>query len=144
MKKLSKIIAACFSVALILGIYSCTSDTEYLKFTQDGEVLYTGAIDSLTIFPGKNRVKVQGLIIGDPKVTEVRVYWNSNKDSISIPVNRTSNIDEVSTIIDGLEENIFNFVVKTFDAEGNSSIPISKTAEVYGDRYIASLFNSTF
>lgn len=141
MKKLSKIIVACFSVALILGIYSCTSDTEYLKFTEGGEVSYTGAIDSLKIFTGKNRVKVQGLIIGDPKVTEVRVYWNSNKDSISIPVNRTANVDEVSAIIDGLEENIFNFVVRTFDAEGNSSIAVSQTAEVYGDRYIASLYN---
>ena len=141
MKNLNKIILACFSIALIFGIYSCTSDTEYLKFTEGGEISYTGAIDSLVIFPGKNRVKVQGLIIGDPKVTEVRVYWNNNTESISIPVTRTANIDQVSAIIDGLEENIFNFVVKTFDSEGNSSIPVSQTAEVYGDRYIASLFN---
>lgn len=141
MKNFRNIIIAVFAISAVLGIYSCTDDDEYLKFTEGGEISYTAAIDSLEIFPGQNRVKVQGLIIGDPKVTEVRVYWNSNKDSVSIPVNRTANIDTVSIIIDGLEENIYNFVVKTFDDEGNSSISVSQTAEVYGDRYIASLFN---
>ncbi|UOB17967.1 DUF4998 domain-containing protein [Abyssalbus ytuae] len=141
MKKLKQIIIVVFTISIVLGIYSCTSDTEYLKFTEGGEISYTATIDSLKIYPGRNRVQLDGLIIGDPKVIEVRVYWNSNKDSISIPVNRTANIDLVSTIIDGLDENIYNFVVRTFDAKGNKSIPVSQTASVYGDRYIASLFN---
>ena len=141
MKKLKHIIIAVFAISIVLGIYSCTDDTEYLKFTEGGEISYTGAIDSLQIYPGQNRVKVEGLIIGDPKVSEVRVYWNNNRDSISVPVNRTQGVDEVSFIIDGLEENVYNFTVRTLDADGNKSIAVSQSAEVYGDRYIASLFN---
>ncbi|KJD34691.1 hypothetical protein PK35_02715 [Tamlana nanhaiensis] len=141
MKKLKNIITACCILVMAVVIYSCTSDTEYLKYTEGGEISYTAAIDSLEIFSGQNRVRLEGLIIGDPKVTEARVYWNNNSDSISIPVSRTGNVDAVSQIIDGLDESIYNFVVKTFDAEGNSSIPVSQTAEVFGDRYIASLFN---
>ncbi len=141
MKNFRNIIIAVIAVSTFLGIYSCTDDKEYLKFTEGGEISYSAAIDSLKIFSGKNRVKVQGLIIGDPKVTEVRVYWNNSKDSISIPVNRTANIDTVTAIIDNLDETILNFVVKTFDDQGNSSIAVSKTVEVYGDRYIASLLN---
>ncbi|MFV0564883.1 MAG: DUF4998 domain-containing protein [Flavobacteriaceae bacterium] len=127
--------------AIFIGVYSCSDDTEYLKYTKGGEVSYTGAIDSLEILPGQNRVLVKGLIIGDPKVTEVRVYWNSRTDSVTVPVNRTSGVDVVETIITGLAENVYNFEVRTFDAQGNSSIAISRSAEVYGDRYIASLFN---
>lgn len=141
MKKLKHIIIAVFAIGLVLGIYSCTDDTEYLKFTEGGEISYTGAIDSLEIYPGQNRVKVEGLIIGDPKVTEVRVFWNNNRDSISVPVTRTEGIDKVSFIIDGLEENVYNFTVRTLDEDGNKSIAVSQSAEVYGDRYIASLFN---
>lgn len=141
MKKIKNIIATCCILVIAVVIYSCTDDTEYLKYTEGGEISYTATIDSLQIYSGQNRVKLEGLIIGDPKVAEVRVYWNNNNDSISIPINRSGNIDAVSQIIDGLDESIYNFVVRTFDAEGNSSIPVSRTAEVYGNRYIASLFN---
>ncbi|MDN3667556.1 DUF4998 domain-containing protein [Algibacter miyuki] len=141
MKKIRKSIALLLLVCITAGIYSCTSDKEYLDFTKGGEISYTAAIDSLKIAPGKNRVALKGLIIGDPKVSEARVYWNNNTDSVVVAVNRTAGIDVISTIIDNLEENVYNFVVKTFDADGNSSIPVSLSAEVYGDRYVESLFN---
>lgn len=126
-------------LASILSIFSCTGSDEYLKFTEDGEISYTGKIDSLKIFPGHNRVKVQGLVISDPKVAELRVYWNNKKDSVVVPIIRTTGIDAVSTLVEGLPENIYNFQVRTFDAEGNGSISQNVTAEVFGERYQASL-----
>lgn len=123
----------------ILGIFSCTSSDEYLKFVEGGEVSYTGKIDSLKIFSGRERVRLEGLIISDPKVSELRVYWNTKKDSVVIPINRTSGVDVVSTIIENLSENIYNFEVKTFDAKGNSSIIQNVTTQTYGARYQASL-----
>jgi len=142
MKNSRKIIAAISAIILVLVIYSCTSDTEYLKYAKGGEISYSGAIDSLQIMPGKNRVKVEGLIIGDPKISELRVYWNNNMDSLVLPVIRSTGIDSISTIIEGLEEKVYNFVVRTFDNNGNSSIPVSLSAEVYGARYLASLLNT--
>lgn len=126
-------------LGIILGIFSCTSSDEYLKFVKDGAISYTGKIDSLKFFPGRNRAKIEGLIVSDPKVNQLRVYWNNKKDSIVIPINRTSGVNEVSTIIENLPENIYNFEVRTFDAKGNSSIAQNVTAKTYGTRYQASL-----
>lgn len=123
----------------ILSIFSCTSADEYLKFTEGGAISYTGKIDSLKFFPGRNRVKVEGLIISDPKVAEMRVYWNNKKDSAVVPINRTSGVDAVSTIIENIPENIYNFEVKTFDAKGNSSVSQSVNVQTYGERYQSSL-----
>ncbi len=141
MKNLRNILIAVFVVLSALIINSCTSGDEYLKFTEGGAISYTGKIDSLKLFPGRNRLEVQGLIISDPKVKELRIYWNNKKDSVVVPIARTSGIDEVSKIIDNLAENIYNFEFRTFDAKGNSSIAVTASAEVYGDRYINSLIN---
>jgi hypothetical protein len=126
-------------LGLILSVFSCTNADEYLKFTEGGPISYTGKIDSLKFFPGRDRVKVEGLIISDPKVSELRVYWNSKRDSAVVAINRTSGIDPVSKIIENLPENIYNFEVKTFDAKGNGSVSQYVTAQTYGTRYQASL-----
>lgn len=139
MKNLRNILVATFVMVLLLIIHSCTSADEYLKFTENGEISYTGKIDSLKIFEGRNRVKIKGLIISDPKVSELRVYWNTKKDSVVIPINRTSGVDIVSTFIENLPENIYNFEIKTFDTKGNSSVSQNATAQTYGERYQASL-----
>lgn len=141
MKNLRNILVTAFVIALVMIIHSCTSADEYLKFTEGGEISYVGKIDSLKFFPGRNRVKIQGLIISDPKVTELRVYWNNKKDSVVVPINRTSGVDAVSTIIENLPENIYNFEVRTFDKLGNTSIPQNRTVQVYGERYQESLGN---
>ncbi|PHR89267.1 MAG: hypothetical protein COA80_17315 [Leeuwenhoekiella sp.] len=124
-----------------LSIYSCSDGEEYLKYTEGGEISYTGKIDSLKIYPGRNRVKVEGLIISDPKVTEVRIYWNVKNDSVVVPVNRTAGVDTVSVEIDNLPENVYNFEIRTFDKNNNQSVAVFESAEVYGDRFQNSLFN---
>ncbi len=126
---------------LIVSIFSCSDADEYLKYTEGGEISYTGKIDSLKIFPGRNRVMLEGLIISDPKVTQLRAYWNSKADSIVVPIVKTTQIDTVSAIIEGLDENIYNFEIRTFDADENSSIPQFATQEVFGERYQESLNN---
>lgn len=140
MKNLRNILVTAFAMAIIVLIHSCASSADdYLKFTEGGAISYTGKIDSLKILPGRDRIKVKGLIISDPKVSELRVYWNTKKDSVVIPINRTSGIDEVSSIIENLPENIYNFEVKTFDVKGNGSISQYITAQTYGQRYQESL-----
>ena len=127
-------------LVLFVGLWSCTSvDDAYKEFVKNGEISYTGKIDSLHIYAGKNRVNVKGLIISDPKVTEVRVFWNTGRDSIVVPVTRTSGQDVVDVIINGLEENIYNFEVRTYDKLGNKSIPVNKVGNTYGQRYQATL-----
>lgn len=125
---------------LTAGLWSCTSmDDGYKDFIKNGEISYTGKIDSLHIYAGKNRVNVKGLIISDPKVSEVRIFWNTGKDSVVVPIIRTSGVDVLDVIIDGLEENIYNFEVRTYDKVGNKSIPVFKIGNTYGERYEATL-----
>ncbi|WP_051621160.1 DUF4998 domain-containing protein [Leeuwenhoekiella sp. MAR_2009_132] len=138
--KLTKIVL----LVLLTVLGSCADVAEmddFKDFTADGEINYSEKVDSLKIFSGKNRAKIQGIVDADPKITEFRVYWDSKKDSVVVPITRSIGIDTLEVIISDLPENIYNFEIRTFDSQGNSSIPVSATGEVYGERYQATLFN---
>ena len=45
-----------------IAIFSCSDEDEYLKYVEGGEISYTGKIDSLKVYPGLNRVKIEGSI----------------------------------------------------------------------------------
>lgn len=126
----------------IAGLGSCTTmDEEYKDFIKNGEISYTGKIDSLHIFSGHNRVQVNGLFIADPKITECRIFWNNKEDSLVVPVTRTQGVDVLSVIIPNLAENNYNFEVRTYDKLGNKSIPVTSIGKTYGERYQLSLIN---
>jgi hypothetical protein len=126
----------------IAGIGSCTTmDEGYKDFIKNGEISYTGKIDSLHVFSGHNRVQVNGLFMADPKITECRIFWNNREDSLVIPVTRTQGVDALKVIIPNLTENIYNFEVRTYDKLGNKSIAVTSIGKVYGDRYQLSLIN---
>lgn len=141
MNTIKKYFAQAFAFLLIAGaISSCTSmDEGYKDFINDGEISYTGKIDSLHIYSGKNRVKVEGLIISDPKVSEVRIFWNNRRDSVVEPINRTAGVDQLSVVIPNLVENIYNFEVFTYDKIGNRSVAVSQIGITYGVNYEATL-----
>ncbi|MCH7400987.1 DUF4998 domain-containing protein [Belliella kenyensis] len=120
---------------------SCSEMDSYLRFVEDGEKLYTGKVDSLQAFGGKNRILIKGLFMSDPKVTDCVISWNAGQNYIQIPVNRTQGVDTLSYLIEGLEENNYNFEVITLDKDGNKSISSFISGTVYGDRYKESLNN---
>lgn len=128
-------------IGLAVGFYSCSDMDEYKGYMDEGEITYTGKIDSLTVFSGKNRVMVQGLFTADPKINEAHIYWNNREDSTVVPVNRTAGVDTMRHIIDGLQEKVYNFEVITRDSRGNKSLPVNTNARVYGERYQNSLNN---
>ncbi|WP_257666342.1 DUF4998 domain-containing protein [Parapedobacter tibetensis] len=123
------------------GFLACSKMDDYKKYTVEGEVSYTGKVDSLKIYSGKNRVLVEGLLSADPKIIECRIFWNSRNDSISVPITRSGNIDTLRVLIENIEENVHNFEVVTYDREGNKSITVNRIGTVYGERYQASLYN---
>ncbi len=53
------IVLALLVVGLV--IFSCSDEDEYLKYVEGGEISYTGKIDSLKVYPGLNRVRIEGL-----------------------------------------------------------------------------------
>lgn len=141
--KIKKYFLHSFVVLLaIAGLGSCTTqDAGYENFIKNGEISYTGMIDSLKIYSGHNRVQVNGLFIADPKITECRIFWNNRKDSLVIPITRTQGVDTLRVIIPNLAENIYSFEVRTYDKLGNKSIAVTSIGKVYGERYQMSLIN---
>ncbi|MBE8722215.1 DUF4998 domain-containing protein [Sphingobacterium pedocola] len=127
-------------VVISLYLASCTKSNDFLKYLEGGEITYTGKIDSVVVFSGKERVYVRGLFLADPKVVKLKVYWDNRGDSIEIPVVRTANIDTLKLPIP-IKEGVHNFEFITFDAAGNPSLPVFKTGTSYGSRYISGLIN---
>lgn len=126
---------------LAVGFSACSEMDDYKDYVKDGEITYTGKIEDVEVHPGHNRILLTGLLKSDPKITAVKLYWNSKDDSLITPINRTAAVDTVSLLLVNMEENVHNFIFYTVDDQGNLSIPKNQTGKVYGDRYLASLNN---
>lgn len=127
---------------LVAFFASCTKmDYTYRKFLNGGDIIYPGRADSVSIFPGHNRIKLTWMLTSDPGIVSCRIFWNNKGDSIQIPVNRGHGIDTVSVIIDSLEEGYYNFEIYTYDKDGHRSIAVDTLGQVFGQNYVSSLHN---
>jgi hypothetical protein len=141
-KNLQKnVILAGLAILFVGAISSCAKMDDYKKFTEGGEIIYTGKLDSAKVLSGKNRVMIKGLFMADPKVVSCRIFWNNMKDSISIPVTKKNVVDSLNFYVENITEGLHNFVIHTYDAQGNKSIPVYKIGRSYGARYESSLAN---
>lgn len=142
MLKLIKIVKKISALLLLvsLSIIGCTKSDDYLKYLEEGEIVYTGKIDSLMIYSGRDRVFVKGLFIADPKIVMLRAFWNNGADSLEVPISRTEGVDTLKLNIP-VPEGIHNFYFITYDSDGNKSLPVYKTGISYGARYQSGLIN---
>lgn len=139
------ILISLLNILIIMGIFglnSCTKmDATYGKFWKDGEKIYPASPDSLKVFSGKDRVKLQWLNIGDPTLKRAVIYWNNHSDSLAIPIekNNTVGVDTMSIFIESLAEGTYSFDVYTYDQYGNQSVVANAVGRVYGNSYSKSL-----
>ncbi|MDR0844615.1 MAG: DUF4998 domain-containing protein [Tannerella sp.] len=135
-----------FLTICLLGAYATSCDDNnslHQKYIDQGEILYTGKVDSVKVIPGKDRVKFSWLIDADPRITKVVLYWDGRKESKEFEVNRTQpGVFQMDVSFD-IPEGIYNFQLVTFDIDNNHSLPVNKNVSVYGDKYIASLMSRT-
>ena len=132
MKNFKSIIISTIAVILF---FSCTKWDDFKKYVQDGEVIYTGKMDSVKIFSGKERVMLYGLLKADPKVNKFVVYWNNNADSIAFDwVKSSSGVDTVRKIF-AVDEGVKSFKIVTYDAAGNKSVVVNTTGTSYGETF---------
>lgn len=110
-------------------------DHNYRDIIKNGEINYTGRVDSVKASSGISRIAFTYLLVSDPKITKVVIYWNDMKDSVVQPVVRTSNVDTVTTLINDIPEGSYTFTVITYDNNGNSSIAVTAQGNVYGPKY---------
>ncbi|RYY30665.1 MAG: DUF5013 domain-containing protein, partial [Sphingobacteriaceae bacterium] len=118
----------------------CKKMDDYLKYTGGKEILYTGKVDSVRILSGKNRVVITGLLMSDPKISRVKIYWNTKSDSLEQAITRTAGVDTLAIPIE-LPEGRYNFEIITYDNQGNPSVKVNASGTSYGAIFQESLSN---
>lgn len=136
---MKNIIFAIF-IGVILGLSSCDSQSDiYEKYVVPNGLIYPGPAQKPISYPGNKRIKISWLKGTDPRVQTAKIFWNNYTDSVelSIPADK----DTISYIIDPIAENTYSFFIRTYDNEGNKSIPIEIAGTVYGNNYQNMLIN---
>ena len=127
-------------LGIILGFFSCKSqDGIYEEYLVPNGLIYPVPAKNVVAKPGNERIEIAWQNGADPKVVKARIFWNNYTDSVEIAVDASMNT--VSRIIGPIEENTYSFMVRTYDAEGNVSIPIEVIGTVYGETYLSLLAN---
>jgi hypothetical protein len=137
-----KTIFTAFAAMLLLGITACRKMDDYKdKYLGSGEISYAGKLDSAAIYSGDGRVIVHGLLIADPKIKQIKVFWNFRKDSLVIPVVRTSGIDTINAELKNMVEGVFSFEIVTYSDRGDKSVTVNVSGRAYGEQYKKALLN---
>ena len=141
--KLHTTIKYCFLLLLTGGaIIACKKGTDFHKdFLEGGEIVYTGKVDSVKVYAGRNRIALSWLLLSDPRITKCKLLWNEGARSMEIPVQRTANVDTIRVLLPDLEERTYTFDMYTYDDAGHSSVKVSAIGTVYGEKYAKTLFN---
>jgi hypothetical protein len=119
---------------LIVALAACSEWDEFKKYTKDGEIIYVGKFDSVSVLPGKERVRFWGTLTRDPRVVGCKVYWDNFQDSAEFSIDGPGSdftFDEIFAVGEGTK----SFTVYTFDDAGNRSIGVTVTGNSYGSRY---------
>lgn len=128
-------------VAAVLAGCTKTKGDAYKDYMKGGEITYPGRADTVIVQAGYKRVQLAVVLGNDPLVSQVRIYYNNQQDSVNAAVDHTK--DTIRVVIPNLQEGNYNFTVYTFDAVGNKSVVINVSGTVYGDSYLSSLVNRT-
>jgi hypothetical protein len=108
-------------------------DETYREFLVPNGLTYPQKPDSLRIYAGYNKLRLTWLKAKVPSIVSAKVYWNNYTDSLLVSIAGENMIVVDIPIID---ENTHTFHVKTFDADGNASIPVEISGTAYGSNYV--------
>jgi len=122
-----------FFFSLIAIIIGCEDMDDIHSQYLNGEIIYSGKLDTLLIRPGLYRAQLEGY---------THLLGNSNKVIIEFD-DRTEifdigdNLPEIfSAIIENLDEDFYEFDVTTQDQEGNLSVPQTVSGYAVGDNFV--------
>lgn len=131
-------------VICVAFLAACSKmDDTYDEFIKDGEIVYIAKVDSVNAYPGNNRLGLSMLLISDPRISKVKVYWDAGGqgDSTEKAIQRTAGVDTVRFSFNKLAEGTYTFYIYTYDNTGHRSIKTDVIGTVYGEKYINQLVN---
>jgi hypothetical protein len=118
---------------LLLMLLRCGDIESIHKQYLNGETIYAGRLDTLTIRPGYYRAQLEGYtqFLGNSK--QVIIEFNGTTQAFDI-----NNDEEIyAAILSDLEEESYEFSVITQDPDGNLSIPQFVAGFAIGDEFIS-------
>ncbi|WP_164891144.1 DUF4998 domain-containing protein [Botryobacter ruber] len=124
------VVVLCCAVAMS----SCSKWDDFKKYTKDGEIMYTGKMDSVKVYSGKGRVMLRGEFNADPKIKLTKIYWNDFRDSVEFHVDKGSERAVFERTFD-VDEGVKNFIIHNYDGSGNRSIAVNAVGTSYGSSY---------
>ena len=122
------------ALLITLSLLSCSKWNDYIKYTADGEIVYSGKLDSVKAYSGKNRVRITGRLNADPKIKAVKIFWNGNADSLVYEIKRSVSGNVFDQTFP-FPESITTFAIYTYDTDGNRSVPVYVVGKSFGDIY---------
>ena len=129
-----------YVLGMILVLSTCKqADDLYKEYLVPLNLTYPGIALDVEAHSGKQRVEIFWKNGSDPNVVKARISWNNftNWEEIDVPPGAAT----ISHIIEPLDENVYSFMVQTYDATGNVSLPVEVIGIVYGELYEKSLLN---
>ena len=126
---------------IILGFSNCKqADSIYEEYiVPDGVSSYPAKALDARAHSGRERIEISWRNGNDPKVVKARISWNNDTKWVEVDI--SPDMDIISHIIEPLAEDIYSFVIRTYDAKGNVSVPVEVMGAVYGELYGRSLVN---
>lgn len=123
-------------IIIVAGVYSCKDMMDFhQEYIKNGEIVYLTKMDSVVLYPGKNRIQISGYLTSAYNVDKVMVYWNNRTDSLVFDYSMAEDLDSLNLVIPNLEEKSYIFDIYTFNALGNRSIKVPIAGIAYGDLY---------
>lgn len=131
-----------FLVFILTFLASCEEMNElHQKYLDEGEIIYIGKTDSVTVRNGFGRILLQWELNADPKISTTTIYWNFGKDSLLLPVKTE---ERTPSILIDLEQGKYNFELINRDMAGNKSLTTQISGTSYGEEYRKTLYNRPF
>lgn len=128
-------------LALAATLAACSKmDATYVDFIKKGSITYVGTPDSLKVYPGKNRMKLEWLL-SDPSATRAKLYWNNKSDSLDVPVAVDPVTQKMSVWLNNMREGSYSFNIILYDKNNNRSVVANAIGMVYGDNYVNTLLS---
>jgi len=126
-------------IALLTATWSCSKMNDLHDKYLEGEDIYAAKVDAVVTHPGKDRIQLD-LVVRSQRIQLIRIYWDDYNDSIDVAINNQTGVF-TKMIETGLDESSHIFILVSFDAFGNKSLPYEAAETVYGDTYIKGLLD---
>jgi hypothetical protein len=128
-----KKVATFISILLMLLHYGCNKmDSTYEEFLKTGPIIYAQRLDSVKVYPGRNRVLITWLPIRDPRVSKLKIVWAGQTAPKELAI---TSVKDTSALVDGLPEGNYVFEFYTADDSGHSSIKTEALGITYDTLY---------